>query len=123
MAKVEDASTSAAANNGDTARPSAPETEAAGSVPPAATQLATTDQLEKIRRQCTLRGIVRPEHDAGIRQAARHDIDRLEDLTQAQADRVIRYLKYITNEMIPNIAKRLGGTVVEVRSRSGGPAA
>jgi hypothetical protein len=122
-AKVEDASTSAATGNGDTARPSTPEAETAESVPPTGTQLATANQLEEIRRQCALRGIVHPEHDAGMRQAARRDIDRLEDLTQAQADRVIRYLKYITNEMIPNIAKRLGGTVVEVRSRSGGPTA
>jgi hypothetical protein len=50
-------------------------------------------------------------------------IDRLEDLTQAQGDRVIRYLKYITNEMIPDVAQRLGGTVVEVRFRAGGPTA
>jgi hypothetical protein len=47
----------------------------------------------------------------------------MEDQTLAQAARVIRYLKYIARDTIPAIAKRLGGMVVEVRSRSGGPAA
>jgi hypothetical protein len=110
-------------NGGDVAPAGNPSATSPTSDPAVGAQPATAEQLNEIRRQCTLRGIVHPEHDPGIRQSARRDIDRLEDLTQGQADRVIRYLKYITNEMIPDVAKRLGGTVVEVRSRRDGPAA
>jgi|SRR5579872_1049624 len=60
------------------------------------TQGATPEQLDAIRQECATRGIVNPATEPIITWAVKTKFEALEDLTAAQADRVLRALRYNT---------------------------
>jgi hypothetical protein len=84
---------SASGNSQSTPAPQ-PDASAQSAAPTGALP-ASAEQLEAIQRECTIRGIVTPQDNPGIMQSARRSIARFDELTQAEADRVLRYLKYV----------------------------